>query len=372
MSVCFSLYLMLLMVSKMECALVKTEDFSRHESRNALEFISDLRDRSNISRYAAVKFPRLDLYIPTSNFAVNQAMEKEYVAFWNHIRQHANYVAYVTWLVGKSKGAALALQYHAAKKTDQRGLAEARLLKPIFKGDHMSKLFIECLYSQTGDIMKCLKGVMETNILNPVEREISLTAHWLLDFAMNATADTTYPLSERDLKLLRSADEESLKCIRNWDRIYSIPRTLYLSMSLQARQLIAHLMNDQEESDRLSEMEELLDNILITEFSSNMIREVKRAKIDAGGSVIFTEGKKKTLRTVREIRLLLVRQALKRVCSQSIYLDITNSVLYISMNEDWYRNDGIVFDALIDAFKQDVLKGRLTMPNNPTLFSLTA
>ena len=42
------------------------------------------------------------------------------------------------------------------------------------------------------------------------------------------------------------------------------------------------------------------------------------------------------------------------------------------MNEDWYRNDGIVFDALIDAFKQDVVRGRLNMPNNPTLFSLTA
>ena len=353
----------------MECSLDRAEHFEECEFRNALEFVNDLRNFSNIGRYTLVQFPRMDLYMPTSNTIVNQVMEKAYVAFWKHLRRHTDYGCYVKWLVDRSKGAALALQYHAAKRTDQRGLAEALMLMPIFRGDHLSKLYLECLYSQKGDIMKCLKGAIETSMPDPVEREISLTAHWFLDFAVNAMANTSYPLSERDLKLLRS--ENAHKCIRNWDRIYSIPRILYLTIIIKARQLVAQLINDQEKSDRMSEMEELLNKILITEFPSNMIREVKREQVVAGGSLTFTENKKQTLLTVKEIRLLLVSQALRRVHNQSIYLDINNYVLYISMNEDEFGHDHTVFDIIIDAFKHDIMNGNLAMTNNPTLFNLT-
>ena len=358
------------MGTRVECALVRTEHGQHCQFRNVLELIGDLRVCSKASKYYLAKLPRMDLYTPTSNSIVNQIMKNAYIAFWQHLRRRHGYSQYMRWLIERSKGTVLSFQFNATGTGKRRKIPEAHFLKPLFKGSPLNKLYSECLLSKTIDPLMCLKEAVESNVHDHVEREMSLTANWFLNLAVNvATTTNTFPLTERDLKLLRSADSQALECIRDWDRIYSIPKVLYLSFLLHARNIISHLMNNQEESQKMLKMESQLNQIVITELPSNMIKEVKREQISAGGWVTCFENMKHTVRAVKEIRLLLVKQALKEVYNQRLFLD-DDCVLYISMNEGCYDNDLIILKLIFDSVKRDAINGNLNMDDNPSLFNL--
>ena len=345
----------------MECALDQTEQVERLEFRSGLKFINNLRYSSIATESTLIALPKMDLYRPTSNPMVNQVMKSAYVAFWKRLRHNIDCGRYATWLNRKSKGVALAFGRPLCKTGQRRGITEASLLKPIFKGDFMSNLYSECLSFKHFDAIKCLKVVIKEHVHDPVEREMSLTALEFLDIAANV------PASNRDLKLLRSADNQALECIRDWDRIYFIPKIIYLSLLLHARHIIAHLVNNQEEEDKMSKIKVQLNQLIFTEFPLNMIREIGREQIVAGGTATCLEDEKHIVRAVKEIRMLLVRQSPSDDNSQSLFMD-DDCVLYIGMNEGSYGNDYRFCMSVLDSIKQDAINGKLTMPTNPTLF----
>ena len=355
-SVLFNFFLLL---SKLECALVRTEHVEPLEFRIALKLINNLRDSCIAYGYSLVTLPRMDLYKPTSNLMLNQIMKNEYVAFWQHLRQHLDCSKYASWLCKRSKGTAVALGRSVSKTGQRRGIAEAILLKPLFKRNRLNNLYSECLLFKQDDTLECLKVVVKNNVHDPEEREMSLTALVFLDNAANVTAS--------HLELLRSADHKALEFIRDWDRINTVQRIIYLSLLLHARHIIAHLVNNQEEADKMSMMETQLTRIIITEFPSNMIQEVKREQIVAGGTAECIEDKKHISRVVKEIRLLLVKQALKKDNHQTLFLD-KDGVLYIGINESC--NDHEYRRLVLDSIKHDVMNGKLNLPANPMHFKL--
>ena len=359
-----SLLYIFLLLSRMKCALHRTEHvFKDFELHNALKFINNLRDCSIASDYSLFTLPMMDLFKPTSVPVVNHIMKNAYVAYWQHLRQHHDCSRLMTWLVKRSKGAALSLDRPVGKTSQLRGIAEAALLEPIFKGDYMSHLYSECHVIKHVDTIKCLKTVIVNYVHDLVKREMILTALYFLDIAANI------PASNRDLKALRSVDIQALGCIRDWDRINTIPRILYLSLFLHARNIISHLMNNQEESNQVSKLEALFDQILNNEFPSNMIKEIRREQIVAGGTAFCAGDTKHTVRAVKEIRLLLVKQSLKDEHYQTLFLD-DNSVLYVSLNEGCYRNDHLEYEIALDLIKQDVMNGNLNLPTNPIAYEL--
>lgn len=173
------------------------------------------------------------------------------------------------------------MQFQLHANSPQRGITEAQILKPLFIKHSLHKVYLECLTPKGMSVLECLRCAIESAVKDDVEREMGLCAVWYLEIAVNVSTSTKHELSYRDLMALRS-DQYALQCIRDWDRIYTIPKVLYLIFLLNARKLISHLTNSVEESDKISRFQTSLYQIISDEFPSNLMKEMKRELIDNG------------------------------------------------------------------------------------------
>lgn len=337
-----------------------------NEFRTSLEFVSELRICSFGSSHIQLKLPTLSLFAPTLNPTVTQIVKEKYVAFWQEMQQH-DFRRYTKRLVELSKGAYLPFYFNLKYFRNDNGKEVIQYLKPLFKGN-LIKHYLECLKSTDADKWRCLQKAIEKNVYDEVDREMSLCAHHLLDMAVDIEERGEFDIRYYHREALRS-DEHALDCIRKWDRIFTIPKILYLTFLLHARKLIAHLTGDQVQSKIIANMQMQLERLIDTEFPKSMrMMEVKREAVN--GTLIYNvDVKTEHSRVVNEVRLFVIEQYLYDDDKIRHVLYLENDVVYISTHKDPYEKKPEILQTLFEKVMKDLLDGNLIMRQNPMFYS---
>ena len=183
-----------------------------------------------------------------------------------------------------------------------------------------------------------------------------MSSIWLLDISTQIEECGGYVVSQRELSFLRSG-ESALACVR----IATIPKILFLTFFLQARQLIAYLTKDTEEAKNVARLQLELKKKVSTEFPCRMIMEIIRANVI--GSLLYKEEKQNIRRPISEVRLVLVKQQLKVEPAPRLFLK--NQTLYISVPEFYHEKEDDALERLFDRVVQEMSNGSLIINYNP-------
>ena len=358
------LYRFILLMLSIE-VLCSEGNMEHTELWSALASINDLRYCSIINKYSHFKLPEVLLNGLKSNWMVNQLVKERHTLFWKELRQH-DYRRYARRMVERSKGAAIDLQFSLNDTSSRKRVTEAQLLEPYFSSRSMQKLYLKCLISKGVDVLECLKCLIEDLVEDDLEREMILCALWFLEIAVDVSSNTHYHLSDRDLMSLRS-DYYALHCIRDWDRLYSIPKLVYLTFLLNARILLAQLANDFEQWDKVSRMRMAFEQLVNAEFPSNLMREVRREMIDSG-SLTLKHQDKRVRRVVSELRLLLVQQALDDDYTPTMFLEGTTA--YLSIAESYREDSPGAKDQLFNAVVGILVNRDFVINRNPSYLNI--
>ena len=353
------LFFLTLLSRGVQCLGSKPES---SELWNALGLICDVRRCLYTSEHHRVMLPKRIAFIPTSNAAVNEVIERINVAFWQNMRQ-LDHSRYMRNMVEISKGAALPMKFQI-KRAHRRGSYEAQLLKPIFANHSLNRQYRECLLSKTSDIMECVKAVIEKFADDSKAKDIALTAYRFLDIAVDVYTSAIHPLSEQDLIALRS--DGALPCIRDWDRNNTIPRIIYLTYLLSARRLIAHLTSNIVEMENVSKVQREFEEIVDTKFPASLIREGRREMID--GSIIHIHQSKRQIRSISELEMFVVKQVSKSNLVPVAFLEETT--LYVSISENYGGDDPDAANVLFETFLKEISTETIVMKENPTAIFL--
>ena len=337
---------------------------SKNDFRNALQFINSVRGSSFLCENYGISLPELSLYTATPNKVVNCLMEEQYIAFWQELRQRS-YSQDNKQLVELSMGTAVGLHEMTQKKAKaiSKGTFETNLLKPLFYHNDMREAYLKCKLQNNENILDCVEDVVGRSRSYPVMwKEMTLSAVWMLKMALNIATGGSYALLDI-LDFLRS-DDRAIACVRDWDRITTIPKILYLTFLIQARQLIAHLTENVEEAGAAAKLHMDLGLLINTEFPSKMIRVVKQEQAVYGALWLCEDQVKKRKHLIKQALLISVKQKDKKLGKVST-LFVYDGALYVSVPDYFIDNDPEEVRELFGKIMEEVWVGSLTLKANP-------
>ena len=349
---------------------------------NALKFISKLRDCDIQSEHLKIKLPKLSSYATAStlNVIVDMVIESEYLRFWQKLRKW-DYGQDKVRLDALSKGAALAnLKIPTLHSNDGgvTGVSESSLLVPVLKGG-LPRFRLKCIFTDADKLFESLAGRIErSKYYLGLEKQLVLSAVRMLDIAVQISKCSWTVVSEEEKSALRSNDR-AIECIRVWDRNSTSLKILYLTFILHARQLIAHLSNNTEESMVVTSLQKDLERIVQTEFPLNIMKEVGWENVPR--VLYFSNDEKVYQRSVSEVHLLFakdgpkyVRNARNLIFKKAVKdvgnLFVERDKLYVSVGESVGNDYPGGWERFLDDTMRDVSKKDFVMSENPTTFYL--
>ena len=269
------------------------------------------------------------------------------------------------WLDIYSKGAALPFNPSSIKPPKNAGAVESSLLLPLLKGS-LPKYRLRCIAAKEENVLGSVFSMIAASKLYVgLEKELVLSAVLMLGIATLVSKRDWSAVSEDEKKDLRS-DDRALKCIRDWDRHSTGLKILYLKFILHARQLIAHISNNTEESKTVASLQTDLERIIQTEFPLNIMKEVVRE--NGQFSINFTVSKMVYNGFVDEVQLLSVKGRRNYGNMGSLFLD--NFKLYVSVEESYGNNYCGGWGCLLKGIIQLLSKKETVIRENPMLILL--
>ena len=338
--------------------------------RTALSFISKLRHCAMQSEHHCIKLPELTAYAETSNSVVNDVLEEVYVKFWQALRER-DYEQDLKRLLHYCKGAAMGLYLSPDLNPVLclfSGAKEAALLRPLYK--ETFGLFMKSKSSKGKNALQRLMMMVEENALgyDRLKMEMSLRAIRFLDLALVISKCSWYASTLHELDSLRTGDR-ALHYIRDWDFNATVPRIMYLTYILHARQIITYLSEPGEkrddESQKVAKLQEDLEQVILTEFPSQMMMKIG-GEMDVNYSINFVEKMVRTRPIIRSVHLMSVKPPRKNNGALgNLYLE--GDVLYITVVEsigEKHRDgwEGFYYETI-----KRITQSSFTMCNNPSI-----
>ena len=292
-------------------------------------------------------------------------MKERYVQFWEALRQ-LGFTQDNKRLVELSLGTAIEYREVTQVKAivTSKGAFEMNILKPMFyhNGD-MKDAFLRCKLQSKEHMLDCAADVARKSRHHPVVwKEMMLGAIGMLKTALNVAAGGYYALID-NLDSLRS-DDRAIACVSDWDRVTSIPKVLYLTFLLRARQLIAHMTENKEETNAVGKLLLELDLLINSEFPSKMIRVVKQEQTPNGALYLYENQIRKRKQLIKHVKLVSVKQKDQKLGKLS-NLFAHDDTLYVSVPEHSIEGN---YDGVMEFFRnvvKEVGTGRITMKTNP-------
>ena len=328
------LLFLLIAFSKVFCLkgdALRTDDF-----KNALGFINELRHCCIQSEFRWFKLPELTRFAKTLNSVVNSTLEEEYIRFWQAVRK-IDYEQDMQRLAEHSKGAALSLHLSPDANSDlisYSGSDEAALLRPVFKND--MRLYSSGIKLKGQNVLDRFARLVRDNApgYDRLKKEMILGAIHFLDVALLVRTRGWYANSAHVLESLRTGDR-ALRYIRDWNFHNTMPRMLYLTFILHARRIILYLseqgLDCDDESRKVTTLQNDFERLIITEFPSQMAKEVWRStNVDYQINVLKDQFRSRHV--VRAVYLWSVGKVGRSSnVMANVYLD--GSTLYITADE---------------------------------------
>ena len=325
------------------------------ESLTALSFINIVRSCAVHSEFLGIKLPELLSYATssTSNLIVNQIIEKEYIGFWQDLRKW-DYEQDKNRLCVLSKGAFLASLVSPTSimassvifdplSCSLPGTDESALLVPVLKGD-LPRYRLRCKTAKDENLLESLNGmIVASKDYVGLERELVLSAVRMLDIATQLSKCSWTYVSEDEKGAFRSGDR-AFECIRDWERHSTGLKILYFKFILHARQLIAHLTNNVEETKIVAALHRDLEGIIQTELPFKLMREVGREE-NANHILRFSNDGLVYQETVDAFHLLFVKDS-RKIIRRGTMTYKTNSGNYVNL----FHENGIMYVSVGESY----------------------
>lgn len=324
--------------------------------RNALSFINELRHREAYCKYFEIHLPEHSHYKPTPNEIVNDHLQKSYVKFLQHLRKLDYYLS-MKRLVEQGLGTALPICYSFQRDEGKvRARWEANLLQPLFT----TRRYLTCILREA-DLISCLERYAKEDGKNEVEVEMTITAMHFIKQAVEVVKSWWFFLDEAELNKLRS-DESAIRSVKEWDRISTIPKVLYLKFILHGRSLISAITNNTAEQFSVSNLQLLLKQTLDLEFPNRMLIEVRREQIQCR-VILNLEGSPRKQVQIEQIILVMVMQRLNIEKTPRIF--VKDTVVYISVAQYYGEEDPQELERLFDRVVNKLKRNNYVLNINP-------